>query len=45
MELLYSLGCHSMQGYLFAKPMPADEFAERVAAGETSWTEHLPASD
>jgi diguanylate cyclase (GGDEF)-like protein len=42
MELLYSLGCHRMQGYLFAKPMPADEFAERIAAGETAWTEPLP---
>jgi EAL domain-containing protein (putative c-di-GMP-specific phosphodiesterase class I) len=43
MELLHSLGCHRMQGYLFAKPMSAGEFAERLAAGETAWTEHLPA--
>jgi EAL domain-containing protein (putative c-di-GMP-specific phosphodiesterase class I) len=42
MELLYALGCHRMQGYLFAKPMPADEFAERIAAGETAWTGPLP---
>ena len=25
MQLLYSQGCHRMQGYLFAKPMPGDE--------------------
>ncbi len=42
MELLHSFGCQRMQGYLFAKPMCANELAERIAAGETAWTEPLP---
>ena len=25
-EALYSEGCHEMQGFLFSKPVPADEF-------------------
>lgn len=44
MELLYSLGCYRMQGYLFAKPMFSVDFAECVAAGMSSWTENLPGS-
>ena len=31
-ELLRSLGCHSAQGYRYAKPMPADQFVAWVAA-------------
>ncbi len=42
MELLHSFGCQRMQGYLFAKPMCAAELSERIAAGETAWTEALP---
>jgi EAL domain-containing protein (putative c-di-GMP-specific phosphodiesterase class I) len=25
-ELLASLGCHSLQGYLFSRPLPLEEF-------------------
>ncbi|MDX1757064.1 MAG: EAL domain-containing protein [Marinobacter sp.] len=28
MELLQKLGCHRMQGYLFARPMPVERFCE-----------------
>jgi diguanylate cyclase (GGDEF)-like protein/PAS domain S-box-containing protein len=28
LEYLKQLGCHSMQGYLFSRPVPADEFAQ-----------------
>lgn len=28
MELLSELGCHRLQGYLFAKPMPVEKFCE-----------------
>lgn len=28
MDRLLAMGCHHMQGYFFAKPMPAEEFAE-----------------
>ncbi len=42
LDLLYSLGVHHMQGYLFAKPMPADEFAEGLAAKDNGWTRELP---
>ena len=27
MEVLYSLGCHICQGFLFARPMPAAQVA------------------
>jgi diguanylate cyclase (GGDEF)-like protein len=37
MAFLHSRGCHRMQGYLFSKPLSADEFAQHVAAGETPW--------
>ncbi|SFM32990.1 EAL domain-containing protein [Marinobacter zhejiangensis] len=32
MELLSQLGCHRLQGYLFAKPMPVEEFLEWAPA-------------
>ena len=28
---LQSLGCHTMQGFLFSRPVRVDEFLERVA--------------
>jgi predicted signal transduction protein with EAL and GGDEF domain len=28
-SLLRELGCHSVQGFLFARPMPSDQFAKR----------------
>jgi len=30
MEVLYNLGCHICQGYLFARPMPASQIAKWV---------------
>lgn len=32
MEHLRSLGCNEMQGYLFSKPIPADEFRDFLTA-------------
>jgi EAL domain-containing protein (putative c-di-GMP-specific phosphodiesterase class I) len=29
-QVLHSLGCHVMQGYLFSRPLPADEFERWV---------------
>ena len=40
-EFLHSRGCHKMQGYLFAKPVGAVEFAECVARGDARWEEEL----
>jgi EAL domain-containing protein (putative c-di-GMP-specific phosphodiesterase class I) len=28
LEYLRSSGCHEMQGYLFSKPLPAEEFGK-----------------
>jgi EAL domain-containing protein (putative c-di-GMP-specific phosphodiesterase class I) len=33
LEFLRSIGCHEMQGYLFSKPVPADQ-ATRLLAEE-----------
>ena len=35
-DFLLSLGCDAMQGYLFARPMPAAEFERDVLAGSAS---------
>ena len=35
---LREMGCHSAQGYLFARPMPAAKVAELIAL-QTQWTE------
>jgi EAL domain-containing protein (putative c-di-GMP-specific phosphodiesterase class I) len=32
-DFLYSLGCHNLQGYFFARPLPLEEF-ELFAQGE-----------
>jgi diguanylate cyclase (GGDEF)-like protein/PAS domain S-box-containing protein len=37
--LLHELGCDSVQGYMFAKPMPSEEFAETVTKRRTEATE------
>src|ERR1043166_7333898 len=33
MACLKKMGCHTGQGYYFAKPLPADHLAERLASG------------
>ena len=33
-ELLRSIGCDQVQGYYYAKPMPADEFFELLKQQE-----------
>lgn len=40
-EFLHSRGCHKMQGYFFAKPVGAAEFAECVARDDARWEEVL----
>lgn len=34
MEFLKSIGCREMQGFLFSKPLPSEEFRELIAAGK-----------
>ena len=45
MQFLYSHGCSHMQGYLFSKPIAAEEFAVQLDADEPPWNaplEHVP---
>jgi diguanylate cyclase (GGDEF)-like protein len=44
LELIRSMGCQRMQGYLFAKPMPADELAVGLSGCDCPWTRMLPGS-
>ena len=32
-EFLTSIGCERMQGYLFGRPMPKNEFFEKIQGG------------
>jgi len=41
MHLLRGQGCRRMQGYLFAKPIPADDFAAQLASANPPWDEML----
>jgi EAL domain-containing protein (putative c-di-GMP-specific phosphodiesterase class I) len=45
LEFLRQRGCHTAQGYLFAKPLPPAELAAELAAGTARWcrTEGPPA--
>lgn len=36
-EILMNLGCHSLQGYLLGRPMPADQLIAAIERGEVSW--------
>ncbi|MDQ1426101.1 MAG: hypothetical protein QOD72_3599, partial [Acidimicrobiaceae bacterium] len=40
LALLDELGCHSVQGYLFAKPMPGNEFAAALTQFRTDAQRH-----
>ena len=41
LEFLHSQGCDQMQGYLFGKPMPADEFAAELRSERPIWMQEL----
>jgi diguanylate cyclase (GGDEF)-like protein len=41
MQLLRGQGCLRMQGYLFAKPIPAEDFAAQLASADPPWEEML----
>jgi diguanylate cyclase (GGDEF)-like protein/PAS domain S-box-containing protein len=36
-ELLHKEGCKEMQGYLFSRPIPANEIEELLSANRSSW--------
>lgn len=42
MEVLYNLGCHICQGFLYARPMPAAQVQQWLIDTQTSMS-HLPA--
>jgi EAL domain-containing protein (putative c-di-GMP-specific phosphodiesterase class I) len=45
MRFLYSHGCSHMQGYLFSKPVAAEEFAIQLDVDDPPWNaplEHVP---
>jgi EAL domain-containing protein (putative c-di-GMP-specific phosphodiesterase class I) len=39
LALLHELGCDSVQGYMFAKPMPSEEFADTFTKQRTEASE------
>jgi diguanylate cyclase (GGDEF)-like protein/PAS domain S-box-containing protein len=45
LALVRSLGCSLVQGYLFGKPMPAEEAAALAAKGSAALPEQLPARE
>ncbi len=44
MRFLESRGCHDMQGFLFSRPMPAEEFARQLQTPVPPWQEALSTS-
>ena len=45
LALVRSLGCSLVQGFLFGKPMPADEALQLAAKGSAALPEQLPARE
>ena len=45
LQLVRNLGCSLVQGYIFGKPMPADEAREFAAKGAATLPEQLPARE
>ena len=41
-DLLIEYGVRHLQGYLFAKPVSAEEFESEVATGAEAWIEAVP---
>ncbi|MEE8475430.1 MAG: EAL domain-containing protein, partial [Myxococcota bacterium] len=41
MQFLYTEGCQHLQGYLFSRPIPAEEFALHLEAEKAPWDEAL----
>ena len=41
-DALVAMGCRNAQGYLFGKPMPADQLIEHVAAGPQTFRSATP---
>ncbi len=37
LDFLRQRGCNTAQGYLFAKPLPADAFSAHLVAGDVAW--------
>ncbi|MBZ0154800.1 MAG: EAL domain-containing protein [Alphaproteobacteria bacterium] len=42
LSFLHSSKCDEMQGYLFSKPLPAEELGKRLAGGEGLGTQQFP---
>ncbi len=41
MEILQSLGCHEVQGYLISRPLPSAEFGGFIARWNSGQVTHL----
>ena len=41
LSFLHSIGCDEIQGYLFSKPLPAEEFMELIAAGKAGHASNM----